>query len=70
MFEPGLLLVGVHELDLIAVGGWCRLRARARISSSQRILDCGDLATIDRWLDRALTVTAIDELFEQETAKP
>jgi len=29
----------------------------------QRVLDCSDLATLDRWLDRALTSIAIDELF-------
>ena len=30
----------------------------------RRILGCGDLATLDRWFDRALTATAIRELFE------
>ncbi len=29
----------------------------------RRILDCRDLAMLDRWLDRALTVTKIDDLF-------
>jgi hypothetical protein len=29
----------------------------------KRILDCGDLATLDRWFDRALIVTQIDALF-------
>jgi hypothetical protein len=33
-------------------------------SERQRILDCTDLATLDRWLDRALTLETIDELFE------
>jgi len=30
----------------------------------QRILDSKDLAALDRWFDRALAVTAADELFE------
>jgi hypothetical protein len=30
----------------------------------QRILACVDLGTLDRWLDRALTATTADELFE------
>jgi hypothetical protein len=30
----------------------------------QRILDSKDLAALDRWFDRALTVTSADELFE------
>jgi len=29
----------------------------------QRILDCADLAMLDRWFDRALTVATIDDLF-------
>jgi hypothetical protein len=29
----------------------------------QRILGCGDLDMLTRWLDRALTITTIDELF-------
>ncbi|HSK03106.1 MAG TPA: hypothetical protein VK932_17765 [Kofleriaceae bacterium] len=29
----------------------------------RRILDCSDGATLDRWFDRALTVTQIDDLF-------
>ena len=29
----------------------------------ERILECSDLAELDRWFDRALTAVAIDELF-------
>ncbi len=29
----------------------------------QRILTCTDLAMLDRWLDRAFSVTSVDELF-------
>jgi hypothetical protein len=29
----------------------------------QRVLGCSDLAALDRWFDRALTVMVIDELF-------
>jgi hypothetical protein len=47
--------------------GILRILAKRGISMSElqrrRILDCGDLATLDRWFDRALTVTQIDELF-------
>jgi hypothetical protein len=32
-------------------------------SHRQRILDTGDLGTLDDWFDRALTVTTMDELF-------
>jgi hypothetical protein len=32
-------------------------------SQRQRILDTGDLSTLDGWFDRALTVTTVDELF-------
>jgi flagellar biosynthesis/type III secretory pathway protein FliH len=28
-----------------------------------RVLTCADLATLDRWLARSLTVTSVDELF-------
>jgi hypothetical protein len=45
-----------------------RILARREISITedqrQRILDGNDLAMLDRWLDRALTVTTADELFE------
>jgi hypothetical protein len=45
-----------------------RILAKRRIamieSQRQRILDERDLALLDRWFDRALTVAAIDELFE------
>jgi hypothetical protein len=30
----------------------------------RRVLGCEDLAMLDRWIRRALTVTAADELFE------
>jgi hypothetical protein len=30
----------------------------------ERVLGCTDLAALDRWFDRALTVTTVDELFE------
>jgi hypothetical protein len=47
--------------------GILRILAKRGISISElqrrRIFDCGDLATLDRWFDRALTVTQIDELF-------
>jgi hypothetical protein len=29
----------------------------------QRILDCGDLPTLDRWLTQAITAAVVDELF-------
>jgi len=29
----------------------------------QRIVTCTDLATVDRWLDRAFSVASVDELF-------
>ncbi|WP_329618542.1 hypothetical protein [Streptomyces sp. S465] len=31
-----------------------------------RITNCTDLDTLDRWLDRAITVSTADELFEEE----
>ncbi|MEN8653915.1 hypothetical protein ABCR94_25745 [Streptomyces sp. 21So2-11] len=38
---------------------------------AQRITDCTDLDTLDRWLDRAVTADAAEELFvEEETAAP
>jgi hypothetical protein len=44
-----------------------RILARRAISvpdpERQRILECGELETLGRWLDRALIVAAIDELF-------
>jgi hypothetical protein len=33
-------------------------------SARERILGCSELETLVRWLDRALTVTASDQLFE------
>lgn len=33
-------------------------------SERQRILDCTELDTLDRWLDRALSVTTAKALFE------
>jgi hypothetical protein len=45
-----------------------RILARRGISVSDpergRILECRELEVLGRWLDRALSVTAIDELFE------
>jgi hypothetical protein len=45
-----------------------RILGRRGISVSdlerRRILECRELETLGRWLDHALTVTAIDELFE------
>ncbi|WP_189882622.1 hypothetical protein [Streptomyces xantholiticus] len=32
-------------------------------STRERIADCADLETLDRWLDRALTVTDAEDLF-------
>jgi hypothetical protein len=44
-----------------------RILARRGISATdlerRRILECGELESLGRWLDRALTVAAIDELF-------
>ncbi|MCG0288904.1 hypothetical protein [Streptomyces sp. PSAA01] len=31
-----------------------------------RITDCTDLGTLDRWFDRAFTVSTADELFAEE----
>ncbi|MFJ1993664.1 hypothetical protein [Streptomyces asiaticus] len=31
-----------------------------------RIINCTDLDTLDRWLDRAVTVSTADELFAEE----
>jgi predicted transposase YdaD len=40
-----------------------RHRALAMTSDQQhRILTCTDLATVDRWLDRAFSATSVDEL--------
>jgi hypothetical protein len=45
-----------------------RILARRGISVSdperRRILECRELETLGPWLDHALTVTAIGELFE------
>jgi predicted transposase YdaD len=39
-------------------------RGLAMTDEQQRqILSCTDLATLDRWLDRALSVASVDELF-------
>jgi hypothetical protein len=44
-----------------------KILAKRGISTTEtqrrRILDCDDLAALDRWFDRSLTVTQIDELF-------
>jgi flagellar biosynthesis/type III secretory pathway protein FliH len=45
-----------------------RILARRAIAVSdverRRILECGELETLGRWLDRALTIASIDQLFE------
>jgi hypothetical protein len=38
-------------------------RGLAMTDEQQRqIVSCADLATLDRWLDRALSVTSVEEL--------
>jgi hypothetical protein len=42
------------------------LRRRGLVITSDhqhRILACTDVATLDRWLDRALAIASADELF-------
>ena len=33
-------------------------------ASRQRILDCTELETLDRWFDRALQITTVSELLD------
>jgi hypothetical protein len=47
--------------DLIKI---LKRRGMAVTDDQQRqIVACTDLSTLDRWLDRAFSVTAVDELF-------
>ncbi|HSP77103.1 MAG TPA: transposase, partial [Myxococcaceae bacterium] len=47
-----------YVLRILAARG-VRVDARSR----RRILECTDLATLDRWFDRALSATRLSDLF-------